>query len=54
VHLPKLAYPDGYSVQVEGARVLSRRCSESLVLLAKPWASTVTVKVTPSAVACAR
>jgi endoglycosylceramidase len=54
VHVPKLAYPDGYTVAVDGARVISRRCSETLVLLAKPWAASVSVKVTPSTTACAR
>ena len=54
VHLPRLAYPDGYSVQVDGARVVSRRCSERLVLRAKPWARSVTVHVAPSAAVCGR
>jgi endoglycosylceramidase len=54
IHVPKLAYPDGYSVDVDGAWVISRRCSESLVLRAKPWAQTVAVHVAPSATACAR
>jgi endoglycosylceramidase len=54
LHLPKLAYPDGYSVEVDGARVISRPCSESLLLRAKPWAETVTVRVTASATGCSR
>jgi endoglycosylceramidase len=54
VHVPKLAYPDGYTVEVDGAWVNSRRCSDSLVLRAKPWASSVSVHVAPSATACVR
>ncbi|MBN1528235.1 MAG: cellulase family glycosylhydrolase [Thermoleophilaceae bacterium] len=54
VHVPELIYPEGYSVRAEGAWVVSRRCSESLVLHAKPWARTVTVKVSPAAAGCAR
>ena len=55
IHLPKLAYPDGYSADVDGAWVISRKCSESLVLRAKPWAQSVTVHVAPGATgACSR
>ncbi len=54
VHLPRLAYPEGYSVQADGAWVVSRKCSERLVLSAKPWAKSVTVRVAPSTAACGR
>lgn len=54
IHVPKLAYPDGYSVEADGAWVISRRCSESLVLRAKPWAASVSVHVAPSATGCVR
>ena len=54
VHLPRLVYPDGYAVQVEGAQVLSRRCSERLVLRTRAFAQSVTLRVAPSAVPCAR
>ena len=53
VHLPRLVYPEGYSVQVDGARVLSRRCGERLVLRTRAFARSVTVRVTPDAAACA-
>ena len=54
VHVPRLAYPEGYSVQADGAWVVSRKCSERLVLSAKPWARSVTVRLTPGTATCGR
>jgi endoglycosylceramidase len=48
VRLPKLVYPDGYSVQVEGARAATRRGGESLVLRASRRATSVTVRIVPA------
>lgn len=52
VRMPKLAYPGGYSADVEGARVTSRPCARSLVLRARPEARSVRVEVTPDGVDC--
>lgn len=48
VRLPELVYPGGYSVEVEGARVASRRCGESLLLRANRRATSVTLRVEPA------
>jgi endoglycosylceramidase len=53
VHLPELAYPDGYTAQVQGARVVSHRDGPSLVLRAKRDASSVEVQVAPRVPAAA-
>lgn len=47
VRLPRLAYPDGYTVRVQGARATSRPCGRSLVLRARPAARTVDLEVRP-------
>lgn len=47
VSMPRLTYPDGYTVHAEGAWVVSRPCSERLVLLARPGAREVSVSATP-------
>jgi endoglycosylceramidase len=47
VSVPDLHYPDGYEVDVQGARVLSEPCAERLILLAKRRTESVAVRVTP-------
>jgi len=47
VSMPRLAYPDGYTVHAEGAWVVSRPCAEQLVLLARPGAREVSVSAAP-------
>ncbi len=54
VYLPRLAYPDGYEVDVEGARVSSRPCGRSLLLRARPGARAVNVGVSRSSGGCAQ
>lgn len=48
VAVPALRYPAGYSASVSGARVVSAPGSQSLLLIADPRASTVTLDVTPA------
>ncbi len=52
VYLPRLIYPDGYRVEVTGARVRSRSCRRSLLLRARRGARRVTVQVSPHPGAC--
>lgn len=47
VSVPELHYPDGYTVEVTGARVTSRPCAERLTLTRQRHAPSVTVRVTP-------
>ncbi len=47
VSVPRLDYPAGYRVQVNGAKVLSSAGAGTLVLAQRPGATSVTVKVTP-------
>jgi endoglycosylceramidase len=53
VFVPALHYPDGYAVEVEGARVTSRPCAQRLTLRSERRAESVTVRITPDA-SCAR
>ena len=46
--IPAARYPGGYTVTVTGAKVVSRPCAPSLVLLNLPHADHVTVHVTPA------
>jgi endoglycosylceramidase len=48
VTIPAARYPGGYAVTVTGAKVVSRPCAPSLVLLNLPRADHVTVRVTPA------
>lgn len=48
VFVPALHYPDGYDVEVLGARITSRPCASRLVLRADKRAETVSVRVTPA------
>ena len=48
VTIPAARYPGGYAVTVTGAKVVSRPCTPSLVLLNLPHADHVTVRVTPA------
>jgi endoglycosylceramidase len=52
ISLPRLQYPDGYVVEVTGARVTSRPCADRLTLRNRPHAAEVTVRVTPGARRC--
>jgi endoglycosylceramidase len=45
VFVPALHYPDGYRVELEGARVVSEPCADRLALRAEPRAEVVTVRV---------
>lgn len=47
VFVPDLHYPDGYAVDIEGARVVSPPDVEALVLASCPGAEQVSVRVTP-------
>jgi endoglycosylceramidase len=47
VSVPSLHYPEGYSVEVTGARVTSDPCAELLTLRTQGRADQVTVQVTP-------
>jgi len=53
ISMPRLAYPDGYTVHAEGAWVISRPCAERLVLLGRPGAREVSVSAAPGG-ACRR
>ncbi|MEN8184407.1 MAG: cellulase family glycosylhydrolase [Myxococcota bacterium] len=46
VFVPALHYPDGYRVEVDGGRVISRACADRLLVQAHPSAEVVTVRVT--------
>lgn len=46
VAVPELQYPDGYSVEVTGGRVVSSPCADRLAVRADPHADRVTVHVT--------
>jgi len=54
VYLPRLVYPDGYEVDVDGARVSSRPCGRSLLLRARRRVRTVSVEVRPRSAPCPR
>src|SRR5262245_30349773 len=47
VNLPRIHYPDGYTVTVDGARVTSKPCATTLTLVADRHASHASVHVTP-------
>lgn len=47
VSMPRLAYPDGYTVHATGARVTSAPCAERLTLRTRPRAASVAVVATP-------
>ncbi len=47
VSIPTLIYPNGYSVQVQGARVTSRPCAPTLTVAARFGAPAASVHVTP-------
>jgi len=47
ISTPALTYPDGYSVEIHGARVTSTPCAATLTLTRLPSAATVSVRVTP-------
>lgn len=47
VVLPTRAYPDGYTVEVDGAEVVSDPCAPLLQLWSHPSATDVTVQITP-------
>jgi endoglycosylceramidase len=49
VFVPRLQYPDGYTVEVAGAAVTSRRCSERLTLRNRLPASSVRLRIVPGA-----
>jgi endoglycosylceramidase len=46
ISTPAVAYPDGYSVEVTGAKVTSAPCAATLTLTRLPAARTVSVRVT--------
>jgi endoglycosylceramidase len=52
ISVPSLRYPDGYRVEVEGARVVSGPCAPTLELLARPSAAQVSVVVRPDHTGC--
>jgi endoglycosylceramidase len=45
--IPELAFPSGYTVEVRGARVVSRSDARVLVLAQRPGAEAVSVQVSP-------
>lgn len=47
VSVPELRYPDGYTVEVSGARVTSRPCAPTVTLRNLPRSSQVTVRILP-------
>jgi endoglycosylceramidase len=47
VFVPKLQYPDGYVVDVKGAKVLSRPNSRHLILRGRPGAKKISLDVLP-------
>jgi endoglycosylceramidase len=47
VSVPGLQYPDGYTVEVSGARVTSRPCAEHVTLRNLRRSESVTVRVLP-------
>ncbi|MEK6276394.1 MAG: cellulase family glycosylhydrolase [Actinomycetota bacterium] len=47
VFVPKLHYPQGYRAEVSGAKVLSKRNRQHLILRGMPAAQKVTVTITP-------
>jgi endoglycosylceramidase len=48
VVVPKLRYPDGYRVTVEGATVTSHRCARTVTLRNHHGADAVSVTITPA------
>ncbi len=48
VSVPSLRYPNGYSVDVQGARVVSSSCASTLLLRNDTRATSVSVHLTPS------
>jgi endoglycosylceramidase len=47
--VPRLQYPDGYTVDVAGAAVTSRPCAERLTLRNRPAAGSVRLRIVPGA-----
>ena len=47
VSMPRLAYPNGYTVRADGARVTSSPCARRLTLRTRPGAAQVAVTATP-------
>jgi hypothetical protein len=47
VSVPALSYPDGYTVEVEGARVTSDPCATTLTLTRLPSAWSSSIRVVP-------
>jgi endoglycosylceramidase len=48
VTVPSLRYPNGYSVSVQGARVVSLPCASTLLLRNDAHAASVSIHLTPS------
>jgi endoglycosylceramidase len=53
VYLPRLVYPDGYEVDVKGARVGSRPCGRALLLRSRRGVRSVSLEVRPRGRDCA-
>jgi endoglycosylceramidase len=49
ISVPELQYPDGYTVEVTGARVTSRRCADHVTLRSSHRSNDVTVRIVPGA-----
>jgi endoglycosylceramidase len=47
IFVPARQYPSGYDVQVDGAKVVDSDVPNALLLLAKPKAEQVSVRITP-------
>ena len=49
ISVPELQYPDGYTVEVTGARVTSRPCADRVTLRSSRQSNDVTLRILPSA-----